>query len=247
MIKHKLLALDLDGSLLTDNKEISSVNRYWIRKAEEAGVIVSFATGRGRATSEQYWDAVKPQAPMIMVNGAEVWKNHSELMERHFLTEEEIRQLYDLVSKEEVWIWGHRVGGIIRHSDLNSNTFDDHWLKFGLSTDDLSVIEKLRETISQWSQFEVTSSAPNNLEISRKGVSKASGLAKIAHDLGIDRNEVIAVGDSLNDLEMIQWAGLGVAMGNAEAAVKEAADEITATNEEDGVAKAIQRYLFGLE
>ena len=78
-------------------------------------------------------------------------------------------------------------------------------------------------------------------------MSKASGLAKIAHDLGIDRNEVIAVGDSLNDLEMIQWAGLGVAMGNAEAAVKEAADEITATNEEDGVAKAIQRYLFGLE
>ena len=247
MIKHKLLALDLDGSLLTDDKEVSSANRHWIKKAEEAGVIVSFATGRGRATSEQYWDVVKPQAPMIMVNGAEVWRNHSELMERHFLTEEEIRQLYDLVIKEEVRIWGHRVGGLIRHSDLSPNTFDDHWLKFGLSTDDLSVIERLRETISQWSQFEVTSSAPNNLEVSRKGVSKASGLAKVAQDLGIERDEIVAVGDSLNDLEMLKFAGLGVAMGNSEAAVKEAADEITATNEEDGVAKAIQRFLFGLE
>lgn len=244
MTKHKLLALDLDGSLLTDDKRISEVNRHWIKKAEEAGVIVSFATGRGRATSEQYWDAVRPESPMVMVNGAEIWKNHSELMERHFLTEEEVRQLYELAVEESVGFWGHREGGFVSSQEFSPALFGEDWLKFGFFSDDVHVIAGLRQTIAGWSQFEVTSSAPNNLEISRKGVSKASALAKIVQNLGIHRSEVMAIGDSLNDLEMIKWAGLGIAMGNAEIAVKEAADEITLTNEEDGVATAIREFLL---
>lgn len=165
-------------------------------------------------------------------------------MERHFLTEEEVRQLYELAVEESVGFWGHREGGFVSSQEFSPALFGEDWLKFGFFSDDVHVIAGLRQTIAGWSQFEVTSSAPNNLEISRKGVSKASALAEIVQNLGIHRSEVMAIGDSLNDLEMIKWAGLGIAMGNAEIAVKEAADEITLTNEEDGVATAIREFLL---
>lgn len=77
------------------------------------------------------------------------------------------------------------------------------------------------------------------------GVTKASGLAEVCRVLGIGMEQAVAVGDSLNDLAMIKEAGLGVAMGNAQEAVKQAADEVVAGNEEDGVAEAIRRFVFG--
>ena len=112
-----------------------------------------------------------------------------------------------------------------------------------MATEDSAVIDHLRDLVESWGEFEVTSSAPTNLEISKKGISKASGLSEIAKILEIDPSEVVVVGDSLNDLEMIKGAGFGVAMGNAEASIKAVADHITGTNEEDGVAQLIQLIL----
>ena len=87
-----------------------------------------------------------------------------------------------------------------------------------------------------------TSGAPF-LEIGRAGVSKASALARFAADRGIDPADVVTFGDNLNDVEMLRWAGLGVAMGNAVAGAKEAADEVTLHHEADGVAVVIERLL----
>ena len=78
-----------------------------------------------------------------------------------------------------------------------------------------------------------------------KGVTKAYGIQLLAQELGIEQAEVMAIGDEENDLSMIAYAGVGVAMGNAISAVKEAADVVTATNEEDGVAKIVSEYVLG--
>lgn len=91
----------------------------------------------------------------------------------------------------------------------------------------------------------MTNSHPCNIELNPKGVSKASGLKEVCRRLGIDMSEVVAVGDSLNDLAMIREAGLGVAMGNAQEEVKKAADWTTVTNEEDGVAEVIFKKVLG--
>lgn len=93
--------------------------------------------------------------------------------------------------------------------------------------------------------FEATMSGAPFVEVMAEGVSKATGLAQVCARLGIDRSEVIAFGDALNDLEMLQWAGRGVAMANAIDVVKEAADEIAPANDEDGVAQVIEEMLAG--
>ncbi len=88
--------------------------------------------------------------------------------------------------------------------------------------------------------FEATVSGAPFVEIMAEGVTKASGLAALCAHLGIDAAEVIAFGDAANDIEMLRWAGNGVAMGNADAAVKEASDEIAPSNNEDGVAQVVE-------
>lgn len=90
----------------------------------------------------------------------------------------------------------------------------------------------------------ITKSKPHFLEIIEGTVNKGVALAALAERLGISRQDVMAIGDSFNDLEMIQYAGVGVAMGNARKEIKQQADIVTLTNEEDGVAEAIEQYVL---
>ncbi|MEU4014526.1 HAD family hydrolase [Microbacterium sp. NPDC028030] len=91
--------------------------------------------------------------------------------------------------------------------------------------------------------FEATLSGAPFVEVMAEGVTKATGLARLCDHLGIDRADVVAFGDALNDVEMLRWAGRGVAMAHAATIVQDAADETTASNDEDGVAKVIERLL----
>ena len=91
--------------------------------------------------------------------------------------------------------------------------------------------------------FASTLSGAPFVEVMAQGVTKATGLARLCTHLGIDRFDVVAFGDALNDVEMLRWAGHGVAMAHAEPVVQEAADETAATNDEDGVARVIERLL----
>lgn len=93
--------------------------------------------------------------------------------------------------------------------------------------------------------FEATLSGAPFVEVMAQGVSKATGVAQVCTRLGIDRGEVLAFGDASNDLELLEWAGHGVAVANAMDAVRDAADEVTASNDEDGVAVVIERMLAG--
>lgn len=93
--------------------------------------------------------------------------------------------------------------------------------------------------------FEATLSGAPFVEVMAQGVTKATGLAQVCARLDVDRSEVLAFGDALNDLEMLQWAGHGVAVANAIDVVRDAADEVTSANTEDGVAQVIERMLAG--
>jgi hypothetical protein len=90
----------------------------------------------------------------------------------------------------------------------------------------------------------VVSSYSNNFEVMSKGISKGNAVSILSDMLGIERENVMCIGDSENDLSMIKFAGLGVAMGNAAECIKENADYITDINNEDGVAKAIEKFIL---
>ncbi len=237
MRNYKLIALDLDGTLLNDEREISEQNLHWIKKAEEAGLVVSFATGRGRPSSEPYWGAVLPTSPMIISNGAEVWKNHGQLLSRNVLSSDDVRRLIALAEKHGVRYW------VIKSFVDAATPEGDEFLKVGMYHSDLATISSLRDLVASWGEFEVSASAPNNIEINRKGINKATGLDEAIGLLDIKPHEVVAIGDGFNDLAMIQWAGLGVAMRNAPEIIKEAADYVTGSNDEHGVAQMIQLIL----
>ena len=102
----------------------------------------------------------------------------------------------------------------------------------------------MKKLLNQNKEITVTSSMPHNLEIGGKTTSKDKAIAALCEMLGIDEENVLAAGDSPNDEAMIKAAGIGVAMGNAEDEVKECADFVTLTNQEDGVAYAVEKFVF---
>lgn len=105
-------------------------------------------------------------------------------------------------------------------------------------------ILKLKQELMQLPQIEIVDSSKYNIEITRKGVSKGRAVEILAAFYGIKREEVLVIGDSINDLSMIEFAGMGVAMGNALDIVKEGADYITDSNDNEGVAKAIYKFVL---
>ncbi|WP_084783484.1 Cof-type HAD-IIB family hydrolase [Paenibacillus sp. FJAT-26967] len=244
MGQYKLVALDMDGTLLTEEKTVSDANREAIYAALDAGVTVIFSTGRGVQTALPYAVELELQTPIVSVNGSEVWKAPNQLLKRTLLDLDLVQRMYDLAIEHDTWYWAYSVEGMYNRDKWADDITKPEWLKFGFYTENNESLEIIRGELASWGVLEITNSHPNNLELNPKGVSKASGIEEVCKLLGIQMSEVIAMGDSENDIAMIRAAGLGVAMGNAQEGVKRIADLITVTNEEDGVAKVIQEYVL---
>lgn len=247
LLPYRLLALDLDGTTLNDNKIITPSTKYWIEKAVEKGVIVSFATGRGRQTAEGFREELALESPMVFLNGAEIWKTPGELLERHFMKIDDIRGLHQLAKQTNSWFWGFTENRRITKTNWRDEDVNGKWMKFGLINNNLNLIKELKVELESWDHLEITQSANNNLEISRKGITKKYGIEKICSLLDIELKNVMAIGDSFNDLKLLTTVGLGVAMDNASVEIKNAADVITPSNENDGVARAICQYIFEMD
>ncbi|MNJ45152.1 Sugar phosphatase YidA [compost metagenome] len=245
-MKYKLLALDMDGTLLNDNHEISPMTVEWITKAVEAGVHVCLSTGRGFSEAIAYAEQLGLNTPMITVNGSEVWKAPHELYHREMLDKELVRHMIALAKKTSTWFWAYAVEGAYNERNWNDDLIEtQQWMKFGYHTEDNDIRHQLIVDLQNLGGLEITNSSPYNLEINPKGINKASGINVVCKDLlGIEMSEVVAVGDSLNDLAAITAAGLGVAMGNAQETVKEQADVVTASNNDDGIALIIRDYIL---
>lgn len=263
---YKLMAVDMDGTLLTSEKTISPKTIEAIEKAYAAGKVVTISTGRPVQGLYRYEDAIKPDVPVITYNGAMIIKLHSKEVLFH--------QCIDKASAKEAIEKGNEVGTtVVVWSDnkLYANKINERVDKYKLLSglepiiiEDIDVLVEQGVTKLLWldeaeKHFEYQkwldknlvnkkivycTSQPTFLEFMGEGVSKAVALEKLGEMLGSTREESIAVGDGFNDLEMIEYAGLGIAMENAPEAVKEKADYITDSNDEDGVAKAIEKFML---
>lgn len=244
MGKYKLIALDMDGTVLDDEQKISVENKEWINRALDAGITVSFSTGRGMQSVEPYTKDLDLKTPMVTVNGSEVWKAPGELLNRHLMDAEKIDMMHQIAVEHDIWFWSYAVEGLFNKDNWQPDLNSKHWLKFGYYTENDDIRQKIKRTIASWDVMEITNSHPFNIECNPKGVNKASGLQEVCRFLGIEMSEVVAIGDSMNDEAMIRSAGLGVAMGNAQDEIKGFADLVTKTNVENGVAKVIREYVL---
>lgn len=265
---YKLIALDLDGTLLNDKKEISNRCKEDIRKLKENGVSVVLATGRpyhgvmpyikelnllddndfvvtynGALVKNAKGDKVLKQSPLSLDAYKELYTVSRELgVNIHALTESSVltprnnpyTHIESTINQIPV------IEGPIE--DVNSST---NIIKV-MFIDDPKRLDAIIPHIPEWVKvkYSIQRSASIFLEFLDKGVDKGVGVSLIAKKLGIESKEVIAIGDAGNDIAMIQYAGLGVAMGNATDDVKSVADYITLTNEENGVAHVIEKFVL---
>lgn len=121
----------------------------------------------------------------------------------------------------------------------------DNIVKCEIIYRDPGLIKELRNELKNIKQVEIVDSSRYNIEITRKGVSKGKAVAMLANFYNLKREEIITIGDSENDISMLEYAGLGIAMGNATPIVKQRADHITDSNDNEGVANAIDRFILG--
>ena len=239
----KLIALDMDGTLLNNQQEVSEENRAAIAKAQEQGVHVVLSTGRSLLTCREYAQSLQLSSYLITVNGSEIWDESGQLVERKLIDASHIEKMWNLTQEHKLNFWAVTTDKVWR-DEFPEDIASQEWLKFGYDIPDDALREEVLKQIAGISDFEISNSSLTNLEINALGINKAKGIMTVCERLGITMDEVIAMGDSLNDMAMIEAAGCGIAMGNAQEAVKEAADWVTDTNVNNGVAKAISHWVL---
>ncbi|MEY8752557.1 Cof-type HAD-IIB family hydrolase [Alkalicoccobacillus gibsonii] len=239
----KLVALDIDGTLLNSVHTLSEENIAAIKEAQDKGVYVVLSTGRSLMTTSEHAETLKLTSYLVTVNGSEIWDRDLNLVERNKLDSQFVQKMWDLRNEHGTHAWATSVDKVWRN-EMPEDIHQSEWLKFGFDVmDDETRLTILKELQSH-PELEISNSSPTNLEINAAGVNKAQGLKKVCEFLGLTMDQVMAVGDSLNDLAMIKEAGLGVAMGNAQQLVKDTADWVTTTNDEAGVAHAIRTWVL---
>lgn len=266
---YKLVAIDMDGTLLKEDKTISERTKKAIQSAREKGVTVVLATGRPIEGVSRYLeelDMYSEKDYVLSYNGALIQKTKSkEAVAKIALKGEDLHYLRKLSNELGVNIHAFsEEKGLItpknsKYTEVEAeiNNIEIHEMNIDNISDDEVIIkimmidepeilgpamEKLPKEV--YEKYTVVRSTPFFLEFLNKEVNKGVGVEMLAKHLGIKREEVMTFGDAGNDLHMIEYAGLGVAMANAFDEVKEAADYITDSNDNDGVAKAIEKFIL---
>ncbi|MDQ7991875.1 MAG: HAD family hydrolase [Propionicimonas sp.] len=264
----RLIATDLDGTLLRPDKTISERTTDAIRSAHEAGLQVVAATGRYPATLAALLTPVGIDYA-VASNGAQCYRLSSgDLLFEEVVPTDSVRAIMDYLPQaldgvlfEAVTDHGlvhYAEAGYfdlvheyerrmfpLRYLEIPKAAMLDHAIVKLAVRHPSATPEELLDTLveSGLTGFHATTSGAPFLEISGPGVTKASGVARLASVLGLESRQVLAVGDARNDVELLEWSGIGVAMGNAVAEALAAADHTTASNDEDGLAAVIERLL----
>lgn len=239
----KLIALDMDGTLLNRDHTVSEANRVAIQAAMDKDIHVVLSTGRSLATCREHADSLNLTSYLVTVNGGEIWDKEKKLVERNSLKHEDIQLMWNLRNEYQTDFWAISTDKVW-YEEFPEDIYAHEWLKFGFDISDGAVLKTVRAILAENDALEISNSNPSNLEVNAAGINKANGLKKVCSLLGITMDNVIAMGDSLNDYTMIREAGIGVAMGNAQEKVKKVADWVTATNDDDGVAVAIRKWVL---
>ena len=262
---YRLLAIDLDGTLLTPQKFITPRTQKALFQAAEMGITIVIATGQTFQVLRQVCAGLHLTAPQIIENGAIIADiQHGTVLHEQLLPAEYILPALDTLRSLGLY----RVYHTFQCVYVDNNTpRARNWYRPPLSppveiADVASIypqpcikivgvgeVETLREKRRELERIfdgtlYVTQSSPDLVELLHPAVSKGNALRAIAADLGIAPAEVVAIGDNHNDIGMLRFAGLGVAMGHAHAEVKAAADYVTLSNAEEGVAAVIEEVIL---
>ena len=272
-MKYRLIALDLDGTLLNSQLQIRKETIDALSRARAQGVQAMIVTGRHHVAAYAYWHQLGLELPAICCNGAYMYDYRArQPLANDPLTRDEARKLLKLVRKHAIDTmvydkdfmayeavnkhlramlnWSAtlpeavrpRVEHVQSYEQLLENA-ETIW-KFTSSCEDRAALAAYVEEIEQSLGLSCVWSGHNRLDIGHAGNSKGRRLAGWIAEQGIDPEEVIAFGDEQNDTEMLRLAGMGVAMGNSGHDIQACANWTTGSNDSNGIADALQRFVL---
>ena len=263
---YRLVAVDLDGTLLDSVSRIPEATARAIRDFRRLGGFFTLATGRSEDSTRAYAEELGLDEPLIAFNGGKVMSlKTGEVFYETFLDSEKgVRAFYALRALgKDVVVYRDGVPHVSQMTDvveryqrrikLDLSFISDARETIGTTTKKLLVIDPAREFGPMadavrpifGDSLNCVNSDDYFFEVLPPLTSKAHGLLLVAERLGVPVREVVAVGDHLNDVPMIEAAGVGVAVANATQAALDAADYVTASNDEDGVGKLLRRIIAG--
>ncbi len=271
----KLISIDLDGTLLNSDKKISNKNKTVLKKAMDKGIKVVVSTGRIVAGGRIFANEIGTKDPLIACNGAIIKDLRTEgIIYGNYLGNPEFHKVINICRSSGIYFHAY-IGDTMYTEKLdfsslfywnkNQDTPEKDRVdiklvenlnealeesrqqasKIVIISRDLEHVASVRRSIENIGNIGITSSYIDNFEVMNQGVDKGTALKFLAEKLGIKREEIMALGDNENDASMLEYAGIGIAMNNGLDYIKEMADHITLTNDEDGVAHAINKFVFG--
>jgi len=268
-MKYKIIALDIDGTLISSEHKMLPETKEAIILAQEKGLKVVLASGRptpGMMNLAEELELARFGGFVLSYNGGRITNiKTKEIIYEVFLKPEEAHEIYDLAKENQVNIMAYDGVDIITEdhdeyiqieSDINAmplrstGDFKKAVVNQTIKTLTTGTPEVIAEVETSYIQtfgdrFSICRSMPFFLEVMPQGVNKAIGLGRLLKTLDMTPDDLVACGDGFNDVEMVKCAGFGVAMGNATPEVKAVADYVTKSNDDNGIVEVLENFIFG--
>ncbi|MER3404428.1 MAG: hypothetical protein C4289_04050 [Chloroflexota bacterium] len=278
MPAYRLIALDVDGTLLDSSGRISQRTKAAVCAAAAAGCVVVLATGRRFRTVQPIAEALGCCPVLVCSQGATIWHNGELLYHQHMTLPAALRVVEahracgvpvvlfgnvaagasrDIIFVDGDWHANARLRAYIERNGQWVRPYEDGCLAAGpvqtITLDTVDRLQRLREELERHPQagslyrviYSLTQLAGGGaVEVLHPHVSKATALQYLCQEFGISRRQVLAIGDNVNDVEMLGFAGLGVAVANASDEAKRVAQLIAPSHDEDGVACVLEEYVL---
>ncbi len=263
-MRYKLIACDVDGTLLDSRKRITPEVKDAVRRAEAAGAVFCISSGRPLCGLTDYIHQLGLHSPVIACNGATVLMPDGEVLYECCLEPDAAREILEFAERFDVTacVWSHerlftnreneRTRDYRRMSPLapvvvnDFSTVCDEGVDKILWHDEAERVQRFMKIMDAEMHSEVNyfTSNPDFLEFVNIKTSKAKALEWLAEYLRISMSETLAIGDGFNDIEMLKAAGLGVAMGNSVPEIQAQCGWTAPTNDENGVAAVLERFVL---
>ncbi|KAA9299215.1 MULTISPECIES: Cof-type HAD-IIB family hydrolase [Aerococcus] len=258
---YKLAAFDIDGTLVNDDKEVTESTLRGLAHLQDQGVHVAISTGRPLKGVHKVLDQIDQDLVdyASCFNGSVIYQlKEKRIIFETYLQVDQVHEITQFALAHEVDVHGHSASQVLVHRDpidryvgvesgildmpITQTDFladDVHFPKLMITGEAERILEIEEEIPSDWYQrYNIVKSEPYYLEFNPKASSKGLALEHLCELLDVDQAQSMAFGDQENDLSMIEWAGCGIAMGNAIQSLKDIADYVTHDNNTDGIEHA---------